>query len=243
VTQAGVATGPPDLTVSSLTVPATAGAGTTITITDTTQNSGSGDAPSSTTSFYLSGNSWLDASDLLLGSRTVPALGAGTGSTGSTSVTIPSGTAAGTFYIIAKADAPGAISEASESNNVISKTIKIGPDLIVSSLSVPATAIMGTTVTITDTTQNSGGGDASASTTTFYFSSNQTLDAGDILLDSRSVPALGTGASSTGLTSVTIPTGITAGTYYIIAKADASGIITEINEGNNTAYKKITIYP
>jgi subtilase family serine protease len=125
VTQAGVATGPPDLTVSSLTVPATAGAGTTITITDTTQNNGSGNAPSSTTSFYLSGNSWLDAPDILLGSRTVPALGAGTGSTGSTSVIIPSGTATGTFYIIAKADAPGAISESSESNNIKNAVVKI----------------------------------------------------------------------------------------------------------------------
>ena len=78
-----------DLMVSSVTVPTLGAAGLTIQITDTTINQGSGAAPSSSTSFYLSSNSLLDASDPLVGMRDVPALTSGASSTGSTSVTLP----------------------------------------------------------------------------------------------------------------------------------------------------------
>ena len=64
----------PDLTVSALTVPSTAGAGLTMTVTDTTRNQGTGPVAASTTSFYLSTNGTLDAGDTFVGSRDVPAL-------------------------------------------------------------------------------------------------------------------------------------------------------------------------
>ena len=153
------------------------------------------------------------------------------------------GTAPGTYYIIAKADAPGAIGEIDETNNTAYKTIIIGPDLSVSSMTVPVSGGAGATISIGDTTKNSGAGAADASTTSFYLSTNSTLDVGDTLLGSRSVPALAAGASSTGTTSVTIPAGTAPGTYYIIAKADAPGTIAETNEANNTVYKTIVIGP
>jgi hypothetical protein len=68
---------PPDLIVSALTAPATGGAGAALAVTDTTKNQGSGAAEKSTTAFYLSTNTLLDKSDVLLGSRTVPPLAAG----------------------------------------------------------------------------------------------------------------------------------------------------------------------
>ena len=57
------------------------------------------------------------------------------------------------------------------------------------------------------------------------------------------MPALGTGAISKGTTNVTVPSGITTGTYYIIARSDADNIVTEANESNNNMYKKITVSP
>ena len=45
----------------------------------------------------------------LLGSRTVPDLDAGAASSGSTTVTIPSGVAPGLYYLIARADADNAV--------------------------------------------------------------------------------------------------------------------------------------
>ena len=64
-----------------------------------------------TTKFYLSTYNILDAGDTVLGGRTVPALAAGASSTGTTTVPFPAGTTPGTYYIIARADAHGAIAE------------------------------------------------------------------------------------------------------------------------------------
>ncbi|MBI5408189.1 MAG: hypothetical protein HZA14_02350 [Nitrospirae bacterium] len=231
-----------DLTVSTLMAPTTGGAGQMITVTDTTKNSGGCTAGATTTKIYLSTNSAWDAGDTYLGERAIPSLMAGATNTGGTAVTIPSGTTGGTYYLIARADANNAVAESSETNNNKSKTIKIGPDLIVSSITAPASASQGATITITTTTKNNGAGAADESTTRLYLSTNTTYDAGDTELGSRAVPALAAGASNAGSASVTLPTG-TTGAYYIIARADADAVVAETNETNNNKYKPITINP
>jgi len=231
----------PDLIVSAVTAPLTSGAGKTITVGDTTKNQGGCPAVASTTKLYFSTNSIWDAGDTYLGERAVPGLAAGATDTGSTSVTIPAGATTGTRYIIAKADANAVVTETSETNNKKSKSIKIGPDLIVSLITAPTSAVRGSTINVTDTTKNNGGGDAGASTTKLYLSTNTTWDAGDTYLGSRTVPLLTAGASSAGSTSVTIPSGIATGKYYIIALADDGNVVVETNETNNKKTKVITI--
>ncbi len=233
----------PDLIILSLTVPPGAGAGGSIKVTDTTMNSGSKDAAASTTSFYLSADNVLDSSDELLGSRAVPALAAGAANTGTTSMTIPSGTATGSYYIIAKADGLNLVTETNETNNTRSASIRIGPDLTIVSFTVPPGAGAGGSIKVIDTTMNSGGGDAVASTTNFYLSADSLLDSSDELLGSRSVPALAGGAGSTGTTSLTIPSGTVPGSYYIIARTDVLDMVTETNETNNTRSASIRIGP
>ena len=71
------------------------------------------------------GRTGSDASDILIGSRSIAALAGGASSSGATAVTIPLGTSAGTWYIIAKADAGGAVAETWETNNNYPKSIKI----------------------------------------------------------------------------------------------------------------------
>ncbi len=232
-----------DLLVSAMTVPGTAGAGQSISVTDTTRNQGGAGAEATVTKFYLSSNSALDVSDVLIGSRDVPALGAGTSSTVSTTVTIPAGTSTGLWYLIAKADAEDGVSETFETNNTSYRTIQIGPDLAISSLSIPSAAIAGQSISMTDTTRNQGGGGADASVTRFYLSSNSTLDASDVLIGSRDVPALGGGTSSTASTTVTIPPETAARVWYIIAVADGGSVVRETSENNNTNYRTIQISP
>jgi subtilase family serine protease/subtilisin family serine protease len=231
----------PDLAVPALSAPSSSGAGLTVNITDTTMNQGGGAADPSVTKFYFSTNSTLDAGDVLLGSRAVPSLGASTSSSAFTSVTIPSGIGPGLYYIIAKADAEGTVVETSEVNNTQYVFIQIGPDLMINSLTAPSTAAAGSTISINDTTRNQGGGPADGSTTKFYLSTNTTLDASDILLGSRSVPLLDPGASNAASTIVTIPAGTVPGVYYIIAKADADGVVAETSESNNTQYVFVQI--
>jgi subtilase family serine protease len=130
----------PDLGMLALSLPTDSGAGLTISIVDQTRNAGGGTAPATTTSFYLSADATLDAGDVLLGSRAVPSLAAGGISTGTTSVTIPAGTATGTYNVFARADATDAVPETYENNNTTSRTLRIGPDLTVESLTVPGSA-------------------------------------------------------------------------------------------------------
>jgi subtilase family serine protease len=233
----------PDLTVTAISAPSSAGAGQTISVTDTTKNQGGGAAGVSLTQIYLSTDTALDASDTLLGSRSVAALAAGASSSGSSAVPIPEGTAAGNWYILAKADGPGAVTETSESNNYLVKSIKLGPDLIVTALSAPSSAGAGQTVSVTDTTKNQGGGAAGASRTAIYLSTNSTFDASDTLLGARDAATLAAGASGSGAAAFTIPPGTATGTWYIIAKADVDGVVPETSETNNTYSKTITIGP
>lgn len=233
----------PDLDITSLSAPATAGAGQSIVVTETTKNIGAGIAGPTLTQFYFSADSAYDPSDVLIGSRSVPALAAGIGSTGSTTVTIPQGTAVGSWVILAKADAEGVVTETSESNNNFAQPIKIGPDLDITTLSAPATAGAGLSIVINETTKNIGGDTAGPSLTRFFLSANSILDPSDALIGNRNVPALEAGVASSGATTVTIPAGTAIGVWYIIAGADSEGVVTEISETNNTSFQSIKLGP
>jgi len=233
----------PDLDVTAFSAPSVAAAGQAIAVTDTTKNQGAGAAEPSQTRFYLSTNGTLDPADALIGSRSVPALAAGASSSGSTTVTIPEGTATGTFYLLAQADGEGVIGEAVETNNTYSRTIKVGPDLDITSFSAPSAAAPGQSIVVTDTTKNVGGGGAGPSLTQVFLSANNSIDASDILAGSRSVAALDAGASSAGSMTITIPEATATGTWYLIARADGEGVVGETSESNNTASRSLLVGP
>jgi len=222
------------LVESSTSVPTAAGAGFPLTVTDTVKNQGSGTAGPSTTSFYLSTNFSLDSTDTFLGSRSVPSLGAGLTNAGSTTVTIPPGTELGTYYILVSSDDTNAVAESAETNNVSYGITKVGPDLTVSGLTAPTSAVAGATISVTDTVKNAGGGSSGASTMRVYFSANITFDGSDQPLADRPVLGLGPNATNSGSTSVTIPPGTAPGIYYLIAVSDADGAVSETTESNNT---------
>ena len=230
-----------DLWVSSLSAPGSAKVGSVISVTDSTKNAGPAPTGPSITSFYFSTNNTYGPGDTLLNSRTVPALDPGERNSASTSVTVPMGTPAGTYFILAVADANNDMTESNESNNLNYRSIAIGPDLIVSALSAPRTAGAGSSISVSDTIKNQGADTAAASTTKFYHSTNRTYNSGDVFLGSRMVPSLAPGATSPGSTPVNIPSGIKAGTYYIIAVADGDGVVPESTESNNTKPKAIGI--
>ena len=232
----------PDLIVSALSAPGTAGAGRTFTVTETTKNQGAGDAGGSTTRFYLSTDSLVDGGDELLGSRMVPPLAAGATDAAATTLTVPADTTTGTYYVIGQADSANAIAETSETNNRrASSAVRIGPDLVVSAVTAPATAAAGSTFTVTETTKNQGDGDSEGSTTRFYLSTNSTFDGGDKVLGTRVVAPLAADASDTATTSLTLPADTTAGSYYVIAQADAANGVVETFENNNTRASSATM--
>ncbi len=234
---------PSDLVVSTLTAPANAGAGGTIAVSLTTANQSGVPAAASTTRVYLSANALFDTGDLPLEPpQQVPALAPGASSSASLSLTVPSDTPAGLWYLVAFADALRVVTETAEGNNTALRSVRIGPDLVVTAIDAPSTAAPGAAIPVSDTVKNQGGGDAAASATHFYLSANFTLDSSDTLLAAaRVVPALGVNASSTGASTVTLPATLAAGPYYLIAKADGDGAVAESLETNNTTWRSIGI--
>jgi subtilase family serine protease len=224
----------PDLIESSVIVPTAAGAGVALVVTDTVKNQGSGAAGASTTSFYLSLNVALDASDKFLGSRSVPALAVGATNSAATSLVIPPDTATGAYFILVSADSANSVAESAETNNTSYGITRVGPDLTISGLTAPLSSVAGGTISATDTTRNAGGGAAGASTTRFYLSTNFTFDVTDVLIGARSIPALGPAVSNAAPTSLTIPAQTAVGLYYIIAVADSEHVVAETGETNNT---------
>ncbi len=230
----------PDMIVSSLTASVS---GTSITVKDTTKNQGLSPAAASTTFIYFSNDATLGAGDTLIGSRAVGVLAAGGSSTVTTVLPIPANALPGTRYVIVVADGGNTVGESIENNNAKTKSITVtGPDLLVSSLSAPSSAKAGSTITVNDTTKNQGGKPTGIFTTNFYLSVDSVYQAAsDTLIGSRTILTLLNGTSNVGSSSVTIPLGKAAGTYYIIARADGGDSVVETLETNNTKAYRIVV--
>jgi subtilase family serine protease len=239
----------PDLAVLSVTAPGVTAPGANVSVSHVVKNLAVavGRASASTSRLYLSPDATLDmGSDVVLGDVAVGALAGGTLATVPTKVTIPGGTAPGRYWIIAQANATNTVQEVdspTQTNNVkaTATPIIIGPDLIVTAATAtPLAAAPGTHVNVTNTVRNQGGGAAAPFDVGIYLSTNNMYDSGvDLLLASRRVPTgLAAGAVSTATTPVTIPSNFSAGTYFLIVRADITGSapqeVAEANEGNNT---------
>jgi subtilase family serine protease/subtilisin family serine protease len=236
----------PDLVVPSLSSPGYAAAGGSFTVIETTRNDGADVAPASVTSFFLSTNSALDETDAALGSRSVPVLTAGSSSEASVVLTVPPSVATGTYYVIARADSGGLVSESTETNNTrAAGNLRIGADLLVTSVTGSAMAAPGGPLTVTDTTRNQGGADAAGFVTAMYLSVNSTFGAGDIRLGARTVALLGAGHDTTATFTVSVPSSTTPGEYYLVAYADDLQSVVEPLETNNsrTATARVKVGP
>ncbi len=234
----------PDLIISAMTVPANFTPGATLAVPNTVKNNAAwGTSTTFNVAFYLSVNTVLDAADTFVGARAVAGLPAWGTNAATTYLTMPA-VGAGSYYLIAKADAPvSLVVEGSETNNTAYRATKAKPDLIVYSLSTPAPTGAGRTLTVTDVTKNIGGVTTPPTWTGFYLSTNTTWDAGDYLLGARAVPPLGYNVSSSFTSTFTVPVAFPTGLYYLIAKADYTGVTAEALETNNTKSVQVKIGP
>lgn len=106
----------------------------------------------------------------------------------------------------------------------------------------PAVAASGGSFSATDTVRNQGAAAAGASATRYYLSADQQKSGEDVLLvGSRSVPSLAAGQTSSGSATVTIPSSMPLGTYYLLACADELNAVAESNETNNCLTSAATV--
>ena len=143
------------------------------------------------------------------------------------------------YYVVSAVNLIGESANSVE----VSGAPKAPADLIVSALTVPAFTTSRATIAVSVTTRNQGTGAAGPTTTRFYVSANSSLEPTDTLLTAvQTVPALAPGLTSTASITLELPT-LGLGSHYIIAKADADGVVFESLEGNNTTWRKLSVGP
>ncbi len=119
----------PDLVVTSVTAPVgSVTIGGTISLGATVRNQGAAKAPASKLGFFLSRDGKRSGDDLALGGLvTIRALKSGRKSTEGTPATIPAGTVAGDYSLLACADVRAKVGERKEKNNCRSAPPLLAP--------------------------------------------------------------------------------------------------------------------
>ncbi len=116
------------------------------------------------------------------------------------------------------------------------------PDLEIQNQSVSPTSINAGGITVAiSTVANTGDALADASTLKYYLSSDITWDASDTYLGEDAVASLTIGGTSPKTENLTIPSGTSAGNYYILFFADAEDVVEESDEDNNIAYSSLEV--
>lgn len=224
----------PDISLTEVSAPTIGLTGQPLVIRDTVTASGGGSGWFEV-AYYLSLDPVITSSDLRLGTRSVFGLPPGGSSTAETALTVPATLAPGTYFVGAIADWSNAVIESNEANNVRagnSVTIR-GADLTVTAVTGVDSVATAATFPVTTTVLNGGEGSSPASQVYVYLSSDATITTSDLLIGSRNVPTLAPGISSTVTTSLSIPSNVVPGTYYIGAIVDAYNGVKESNETNN----------
>jgi subtilase family serine protease len=222
----GSAEAMPDLIVELLTGgPASIEEGGQLSVQSTIRNQGDLSAGLFKVDFYLSTDDIMEATDHLVGTRTISSLAIGGGSAQSFPYTLDLAVPLGSYHFGAICDATSVIPESDEGNNsfVIPGLIEVfvppppAPDLSVTAVATDITSlVIETAITFNYTIKNLGNLDAGAAHVDFYFSSDTTIDNTDILVGaSLVIPSLAIDAESPGSVQITIPAAVTVATWSV----------------------------
>ena len=226
----------PDLQMTSLgEPPAAVSIGDRLFLYLGISNFGNTEASPSVARVYLSPVPARYAGSTLLGMAAIPALAVGQHRSASINAAIPA-MPAGSYYLVACADDLLQVAEFNEDNNCLTSVAKVQvvlPDLW-AGLEIPA--LQGPPLVTWLYTANAGAAPAPASTTSIYLSPvnvpfNPQFAA---LVQQIAVPPL---AAQSGVfpvrISVSVPSNLAPGWYYVVACADGNGAIQESEEANN----------
>ncbi|MBU5611323.1 CARDB domain-containing protein [Geomonas azotofigens] len=226
------ATGPQFAIGSDLRVTAVSGAiaGGMLTYSVTVKNDGNITSGGSSTGIYLSTDATATTADFLVTKVATAQIPAGADLTLTGSVPLAAPTPIGTFYLAAVADMAGIVAEANEDNNgAVGNQVQVKNDLTVSSVSGNLSAgVLNYSVTVS----NSGNGNPNVPVA-LYFSADNSVTTSDYLITQIPGSPLPGGSSKTISGTVTIPSTVPAGTFYLAALADPNGIVAEDAKSNN----------
>jgi trimeric autotransporter adhesin len=214
-------------------------------------NEGTRTAPASFAGIYISADSVYDASDIYIGRHLSPNV-YGKKSLGvETELTVPATIPPGDYYLIFRADYTQLIAESNETNNTCFAPIKVeaqGMDLVTSSIYVYTgyydhiRFYAGAQMDVSAVIVNKAHKMFDTSIVAYYFSEDSILDETDLFLR-YSYSGSDSSVQLYHHDTVTVPSGLGVGIYYLIAKADAKNLFTESDEQNNTAFLRVAIHP
>ncbi|ATY11923.1 APHP domain-containing protein [Amycolatopsis sp. AA4] len=215
----------PDLVVTGTAwTPSNPTEASDLAVSATVRNAGTATAGATTVNVSLGGT--------VIGSAPVSALAAGA----STTVTVQAGKRPqGTYRVSATVDPANTVVEQDETNNTFTSTAQLviaqapGPDLEVTGITPnPPNPAVGAPVSFTVAVHNRGTSGAGASVTR--------LSAGETTLNADT-PAIAAGATA----NVAIPGTWTAANATLTATADATDVVKETNEANNTLSQAMVV--
>ena len=220
----------------------TVGAGGTLSITETVENQGVLNSGTFRIGLYLSTNSAITASDLLIGTRTVTNLAPGQSSTSTTDMPIENSIPGGSWFVGALADDLDAIAETSAGNNAIfsGNTLDVVsspdpmPDLEMKDLTFsPHSAVAGSTLSFQDLVRNVGTLSSGAFHVGVFLSTDEEVTSSDLMLAERIVFNLAIDFGSASSFQAILPSDLAEGDYFIGAIADNHMVVSEGDEENN----------
>ncbi|MBI2377621.1 MAG: hypothetical protein HYV07_26705 [Deltaproteobacteria bacterium] len=208
--------------------------GDAFTATVTLSNVGRAACAATTGELRMSEDDVIDASDLLLGSWSAPALAAGESASHSLSITMPSVPVA-RYFLGLVSDASDAVTEAFEDNDTAIDPggLASGPDLSARVYS-PLGSGPGEDLDIRVDVTNQGAPLRTTVGVEIYLSTDDVLGAGDRFLDRADV-ALPDGFSATHTFHTSVPADATPSppSYRIIVAVDQLARVGEYDESNN----------
>ncbi|MBI3890864.1 MAG: putative Ig domain-containing protein, partial [Candidatus Wallbacteria bacterium] len=238
----------PDLIAELVNGPATAQAGGAITVGGRVRNlSTTNPSPPCSADFFLSRDLLRDPGDAILGTVGVPSLApSGSQAFPSQNFFIPSGLAAGTYFVGLEADSGHVVPESNKGNNLAfsspatSVTASGGggsPDLVAEAVSGPGTATAGGAISVSGTVRNLSTVNGSpACKADFVLSTDTLIGPPDPFLGQLDVPALPpSGSKVFSSVPLPLPSAIASGSYFIGLIADSTQMVAESNENNNTS--------
>lgn len=237
-----------DLVVEQPTVqPTLTTAGATVTLNSTIRNQGTDSIAPTLLAYYISTDTLYDNTDIFLGDTLVNGLNAAASQLLQSAIVVPTGTPPGRYYLLYWADYQNSQSESEETNNVNFDTLVIfvpQPDLIVvQAMATPDTIQEGTSTNVTASLRNVGTEVASAYEVGYYLSIDSLYDASDVLLGTLNQSGLGINFTLPSSTTLTIPSGTAAGSYYLLCYSDPTNMVAEVEESNNVFPVAIEVVP
>lgn len=231
----------PDLIMTAVT-PDTSSVnqGGTLSVTDTVSNQGAASG-AFRIGYHLSTDAiYGNGDDVVIPTvRVVTSLGAGASNTATTGLSIPSTAPGGTYHLCEMADSANQVAESNETDNTLCNGATVtlpSADLVMTAVSTATSVIApGQTLLVSNSVNNQGGFPAGSFRIGFYLSANADGSTQDVMISTtRTLSSLAAGASSTGTTSLTVPSATPPNNYYLCAMADTLHQVAETDEGNNT---------